>query len=429
MHASPASSTLREDIAYWSWCFCAGCDLHILLKPTLQAAAFNWSALIGIQFNLKPIGYPWSSLKSILLLLVGLFPWRSPSAISPQPSLVDHFFVFFVSLQKVLTSKCNLLLEKKNKAVLILQPKTNISKKYDLVLLQRNKRNIKGENKSIHLHEIPVKCIRNEPRACGGSRLACQIHFEVLCPVSVTGGIYSRFFFLKALYRRFLIDLWPRTLCRTWQQEWLKARKTDLWWRIKNGIWSETWPNKDAQRTSPPPAIAWRCVSSGGRDKLCHSPTRGLKGESCFFFFLNEEQPRQIDSLGLWAVPESCKVKVAAGPRSTAEHMSSTFRKCDRSLRLPTAPIVPSPRAHLLVTYDLGKLCSLFAFGNKLSICNTQCKENESDSLVGRGLPVRKIVILVIDTQRGMYVTRCSRFSVSKSSQVYRKCIIIKSTK
>lgn len=80
------------------------------------------------------------------------------TAVSP----VDHVFVFCVGLQQVLLSKYNLLLEKQGCPYPSTQ--TNISKKYDLVLLRRNKRNIKGENKSIHLCEIPVKFIRNKLR-------------------------------------------------------------------------------------------------------------------------------------------------------------------------------------------------------------------------------------------------------------------------
>lgn len=48
-------------------------------------------------------------------------------------------------------------------------------------------------------------------------------------------------------------------------------------------------------------------------------PLEASKNKVDFFFFLmKENSAQQIDSLGLWAVPESCRLKVAEGPKSRA---------------------------------------------------------------------------------------------------------------
>lgn len=135
-------------------------------KPSLQAAAISLSDLIRIQLRSRPICYPWSSSKCNLLWLVGFFSRRSLSTASPRSPPAGRFFVFSVGLQKVLLSKCNLLLEKQGCPYPSTQ--TNIAKKYDLVWLQSNKRNITGGNKSTRSARRPWNLLETCSQAHGG---------------------------------------------------------------------------------------------------------------------------------------------------------------------------------------------------------------------------------------------------------------------
>ena len=181
-------------------------------------------------------------------------------------------------------------------------------------------------------------------------------------------------------------------------------------------------------QTSQPPIDTRRSMNSKARDELFHSAIKGFKRES-WFFFLNEEKFKQIDSLTAMACPRKlqtqgcCRTKV-----ESRELLSSSVRHKTKASFYPTAPILFSPTVHWfshMILEDFTISVSL-AINWEYATLNLRKITIWSPA---EDAPHQKDCLLIIDTKMDIYVMTSSRFLASNSSQVCRKCVLIKSTK